>query len=257
LVGILRVRLPSDRVIDARQIEFMDSVASELALSLALSVAQSRQLAQVNIQAHRDERRQVAYELHDSLAQQIAYLHFGLAHMVNGGWPADGSVLLRQDITQYRDAAKAAYDQVREIISNVRQWEATDLPEAIATCVQRVGQDARLAVDFTTRGNPVLLPVPVCQAIVGVVQEGLNNVQRHARARQVRVILKWGSEYLRVEIDDDGVGFEPSLPSHGHWGLITMRERINRLAGQFEIHSAPGQGTRLTFTVPLKPMPVN
>jgi signal transduction histidine kinase len=256
LVGILRMRLPLDRTVDTRQVEFIDSIASELALSLALSLAQSRQLAQVNIQAHREERQQVAYELHDSLSQQIAYLHFGLAQLANGGWPADNIELLRQDITQYRDAAKTAYDQMREIISDLRDWEATDLSDAIATCLQRFGHNTRLDIDFTTRGSVAPLPISVCQSIMGVVQESLNNVQRHAHAQRVHVTLKWSIEYLNIEVDDDGVGFGADATTSGHWGLIMMRERINRLAGQFEIHSAPGQGTRLTFTIPLRPVAV-
>jgi nitrate/nitrite-specific signal transduction histidine kinase len=255
LVGILRVRLSPGRVVDARQLEFVDSIAPELALSLALSMSQSRQMTQVSTQAHLQERQQIAYELHDSLAQQIAYLHFGLAQMANSDWLADHAPL-RQDLAQYRDAARAAYDQVRNIVSDLRHWEATDLADAIATCVQRFEQDAKLDVAFTMRGKPSPLPVSVCQSIVGVVQESLINVQQHARARRVQVRTNWGIENLRIEIDDDGVGFEASSVDDGHWGLIMMRERISRLAGQFEIRSAPGQGTGVTFTIPLKPVPI-
>lgn len=255
LVGILRVRLSPGRMVDVRQTEFISSIASELALSLALSISQSRHMTQVNTQAHLDERRQIAYELHDSLAQQIAYLHFGLAQMANSGGLAD-NVSLQQDLTQYRNAAKTAYDQVRNIVSNLRHWEATDLSDAIAACVQRSRQDAKLDVDFTTRGKAAPLAVSVCQSMVGVVQEILNNVQQHAQARHVQVRMNWGTENVRIEIDDDGVGFEASSVDDGHWGLITVRERIDRLAGQFEIRSAPGKGTQVTLTIPLQPLPV-
>jgi signal transduction histidine kinase len=79
------------------------------------------------------------------------------------------------------------------------------------------------------------------------------NVRKHARARSVAVRLSAEDEYLIAEVRDDGVGFEPEGVPNGHLGLGTMRQRADLLGGTLEVRSAPGRGTTIRLTLPLRP----
>jgi len=83
------------------------------------------------------------------------------------------------------------------------------------------------------------------------VQEGLTNVARHARARQVTVSLSRGEHLLRAEVCDDGIGMRESKGGFRGMGLVGMRERIERVGGRFRVDSRPGTGTRLIGELPL------
>ncbi len=82
----------------------------------------------------------------------------------------------------------------------------------------------------------------------------MHNIVKHAQARKVILSLTEQLDFLTLEIRDDGVGFEANGPFPGHLGLHTMRERSERLQGSFEVHSAPGAGTRIRVQIPLTPL---
>ena len=95
------------------------------------------------------------------------------------------------------------------------------------------------------------LPGEVTVNLYRVVQETLSNVARHASARQVSLCVQWAgpAEELHLSIQDDGQGFARALPpvssEHGHFGLAAMQERVALIGGQWQLTSAPGQGTKI------------
>jgi signal transduction histidine kinase len=102
-------------------------------------------------------------------------------------------------------------------------------------------------------GFPEELPGDACDELLRIIQEALANVRRHSGASHARITLGREGDDLRMEIEDDGLGFEPE--SGTGIGLTGMRERANALDGELEIESKPGEGTRVRFRVALSKLP--
>ena len=88
-------------------------------------------------------------------------------------------------------------------------------------------------------------------AVYRAFQEALTNVARHAQAQQVTAILRVEGDRLRMELHDDGCGFDPAQPVNRALGLLSMRERAREIGGELSISSAPGYGTQLALSAPL------
>jgi signal transduction histidine kinase len=96
------------------------------------------------------------------------------------------------------------------------------------------------------------VPAATEHAVLMIVREALQNVVRHSAARHVDVALEHVAERLIVLITDDGRGFDPSLPRHGHFGLQSMRERATAVGGRLELLSAVGRGTQVRVSIPIE-----
>lgn len=251
LIGVLRAQFHSDRVIDERQLQFLNSIAPKLALALAMCIAQPQRLTQAQSEARHDERRQLAYELHDTLAQNLGYLHLSLDRLAEEGDAPRGE-LLQQELTALREIAADAYHQVRDQLTWLYSQQSADLIKSLRYYTQLIERRSRVRVSFVTHGEPANLAPGIPMQIIGLVRESLNNVQRHACAYEAQVVLYWSEDLLVVAVVDDGLGFNPlDQLAPSHHGLTMLRERVDRLGGQLHIHSAPNLGTRLIFYVPL------
>ena len=104
--------------------------------------------------------------------------------------------------------------------------------------------------------RPIPLPGDVEEQVYRLVQEALANIARHSRARHAVVPLRrrQRGQQLLVEVTDDGVGFDPSSPQPGHWGLRTMAQRMEQLGGSLLVDARPGRGARISATIPLSPL---
>jgi signal transduction histidine kinase len=96
----------------------------------------------------------------------------------------------------------------------------------------------------------VHLPIEIRYDCFLVFKEALNNAAKYARCRRVAVTLSSTGKGLRVDIQDDGLGFDPEQVREGN-GLANMQKRVAHLRGEWQLHSEPGRGTRVTFTVPI------
>jgi signal transduction histidine kinase len=96
------------------------------------------------------------------------------------------------------------------------------------------------------------LPQPAKEALYRVAQEALHNAAKHARAREVMVMLEVGASAVGLLVADDGRGFDPRRDFPGHLGLQSMRERAVAVGGTLEIESAPGNGTRVRASIPVR-----
>jgi signal transduction histidine kinase len=103
---------------------------------------------------------------------------------------------------------------------------------------------------------PLFLPPGELEQVLRVVQEALLNALRHAQARQITVLLERGEDTLRIVVEDDGRGFDPEgqgMEGDDHFGLSIMQARAARIAGEVDVDSRPGRGTRVRLTWPLNP----
>lgn len=252
LVGVLRLRAQPGKTVPARQLDFVRSLTAEIALELDRAIAVAQQAKQMYREAQIQERRRITHELHDSLAQQLFYLHLGLDQLTDDSALSMSGAIQRK-VESMRDVAAEVYEQVRNNLSILRAWEQTDLTEAISRLARVTAHTADLVLEIDVQGDPIWLSPHTCEDIYGIIRESLNNVVKHAQARHVQLDLIWSAEALHINLTDDGVGFDPAYqPDEGHYGLALMREVVEALSGDLRLESAPGDGTRLHVSIPLR-----
>jgi signal transduction histidine kinase len=252
LIGVLRLRYQAGKTPIADQIKFITTLTPEVALALDLAIEDARQAKRMYREAQIQERRRITHELHDSLAQQLFYLHLSLDQLV-GDEALLASSATQRKVESMRDVAADVYEQVRNNLSILRAWEQADLTEAISRLTRVTAHNADLTITIDVLGDAVWLSPHTCEDIYGVIREALNNVVKHARAQHVQLDLIWSAEHLSISLADDGLGFDPArLPNEGHYGLALMGEVIEALQGVFTIESSPGNGTRLQVRIPLQ-----
>ena len=185
-----------------------------------------------------DERRRLARELHDGLAQELAYIttesrrlagHPGAEHLA--------------------EAAERALEESRAAILALTRPADEPLERTIATAAQSIG--VRAGIDVTIAVRPGLdVPADVRQALLRILREAMGNAARHGRARTVRVSLD-GPAPLVMAIADDGTGFDLDAARRpDSLGLQSMHERAFNLGGHLSIDSVAGEGTTVAMVLP-------
>jgi signal transduction histidine kinase len=201
-----------------------------------------------------EDRTRIAFELHDGMAQVLAYVNAksqaAVEHLRHGR--ADE---VEQQLEQLAAGARELYGDVREVILALntrltpeRSFGAT-LGEFIASWRERYRVPVTLAIDDGVEPAPA-----VALQVLRIVQEALSNVRKHAGASRATVTVgRDGDGRLAIEVADDGRGFDPAAPAPAgspRFGLLMMRERAESVGGRLEVATAPGGGTRLRLEVP-------
>ena len=198
-----------------------------------------------------EERQRIARELHDGLVPALAGLSIRL-HTAGKRLERDQHPAA-EEIKELSEQAQSSSRDIRRLIHDLRPvaLDELGLVPALRQHFARCEREHGMAVDFVADEGE-RLPAPVETALFRIVQEAVNNVLRHAHAQQVCVTLGRKADHVELCVVDDGLGFDIQLPRSGrHIGLWSMRERVEQLGGQFEVRSAPGQGTALTALIPL------
>jgi signal transduction histidine kinase len=199
-----------------------------------------------------EDRERVARYLHDSTAQTLAALSLHARAAAQNAAPE-----LAAHLEAVRDLAVRALEEVRDLSHTVhpRVLDDLGLPAAIEWLARSVADEQGVIVVVETRVDPALVPRQAAAALYAVAREALGNAVRHGRADDVRVVLRAADGRIRLEITDDGCGFDVRdvrARADGA-GLFAMRERLALVDGELEVTSAPGQGTRIVATTPLAP----
>lgn len=203
------------------------------------------------IGAQEDERRTIARELHDEVGQVLTALQveLGLAHR-----KAAATGLSLGSLEEAQALADSALSSVRDLSQLLRPAALDDLglPAAIDAALRGFARRHEIKVELSLTGMTDRLAPATEIAAYRIVQEALTNVARHAAAAHCRVTLLRLPDALRVEIEDDGHGFDPEGEPEAPrgFGLIGMRERAVMLGGSLRVLSAPGSGTRLFVELP-------
>ncbi|MGM9491745.1 type IV pili methyl-accepting chemotaxis transducer N-terminal domain-containing protein [Ideonella sp. YS5] len=201
------------------------------------------------------ERTLLARELHDSIAQSLAFLKIQV-QLLRGARRKGDEAAAERIVDELDTGVRECYGDVRELLLHFRtRTDVEDIAQALATTLQKfrhqTGMDATLQVD----GDGIPLPQDVQVQVLHVVQEALWNVRKHAHATHVRLKIHRGPGW-RFEVEDDGQGFDPEADAgEGHVGLRIMRERASRIGAQVQWQSAPGQGTRVVLSVEPEAVP--
>lgn len=180
-----------------------------------------------------EERRRLARELHDGLAQEIAYIGRNAALLPENG--SDGELPQR-----IRDASERAFNEARRAITALNAPAEVPAEEVVAEALRGVADrhGTRLELDISG-GGP--LDTDRLEALVRVACEAVTNAARHSGSETVRVELEPRRQRMRLRVVDDGRGFDPAEVDG--YGLVGMRERAEAIGGKLRIDSAPGHGT--------------
>ncbi|GMA51170.1 hypothetical protein GCM10025857_25270 [Alicyclobacillus contaminans] len=201
------------------------------------------------------ERERIARDIHDGVAQDIAYVNLQIKLMlddVRRGEAVDAAQL--ENLSRVLDNSLV---DLRQAIYDLTFRVTGHFVPYLQRYVLEFGNRHHIHTEFHHRGDDITVPPYVANQVVKAMQEALNNVRKHASATHVVVHLETTPatakpSLLRLVIQDDGVGFSTAeKATSDHYGLRTMRERCELIGGRLSIDSAPGQGTRVTLTIPL------
>ncbi len=209
------------------------------------------------VSAQEGERQRIARELHDETGQKLTALAMGLAALetnLDGGEVASARRLARH----LREVSDQAIVELRHIMSDLRPALLDDLgltPALRSLVHEFTMRHPETQISFAA-DRPAARLAPEYEIVLfRVAQEALNNIARHAQATQVTIRLEHRVGRVRLEIDDNGVGFDPKTPSRhpsgSGLGLAGMQERVALIGGRWQVQSAPGQGTRITVELPI------
>lgn len=213
--------------------------------------------AQLYLAAHEssiaEERARIAREIHDGVAQNLAHLMIKteiIARLADRNLDA-----AKAELAYSRQVLETSVTELRRCIYALRpiEFEERGLYRALEKLVNDFAEQDEVKVHLHTGEKPGL-SADAEAAIFRMVQEALNNVRKHARARTIEVALDVERDGMHVTIEDDGQGFDRDGVAgerEGHFGLVQMRERAEELGGRLRIHSGPGRGTRLEIVLPL------
>lgn len=197
-----------------------------------------------------DERRSTARELHDHLGPSLSAALLSVETIRRAAPKASEAV------ADLERTVRAAIDDVRKMAFTLRPSVLDDfgLEAALQTYVDLVSRHAPYSLRFRYAGPPQgHLPGEVETAFYRIAQEGLSNASQHAQARNVSLVVIHGPDEATLVIEDDGVGFDPDAPRPAAGtGLVSMRERAALVGGTFALDAAPGRGTTLRVTAPVR-----
>ena len=230
------------------------SVAVENAIlyeQMQASTERMQGLSRRLVEVQENERRQIARELHDEAGQALVSLRLGLRLLEREIDQGGGAGIRVAELVSRTDAV---IEGLHRLAADLRpaSLDHLGLEAALRQFLASAGVGLGLVIRFKARGfAEVRLPTAVETALYRVAQEAVTNVVRHARATRVDVLAEHRGEWVRLMVEDDGVGFDPD----GAWpedsiGLVGMKERAEALGGSLTIESVAGRGTTVVVEVP-------
>lgn len=227
--------------------------AAERERLIAELVAAREELAERGRQAGKlAERERLAADLHDTVAQALSSIQLLLHAAERSAAEQPGTEQLRSHIGLARDAAATALAETRSLIDELSPpaLVGATIADALGRLAETTTAQSGTPVSTTVTGDAFVLGTPVTTALLRAAQSSLANVVRHAGASRADVTLTYLDEEVILDIDDDGVGFDPARVAErtagGPFGMTSMRRRITELGGEVEVRSAPGAGTTIT-----------
>jgi len=202
-----------------------------------------------------EERRRIAREIHDGVAQSLSYLNMK-TKKVSDLLSSQNTMQALTELNEIREVVQDTYEDIRESIDQLStEIRTVPIVTALGTYVREFGHNNGIKVRFNApRPFPRLSPVAELQ-LLRIAQEALTNVRRHALASEIAVKLETTPQSVEMSIKDNGQGFnlldlEKSPP--GYHGLSIIKERAEGLGGSVDISTAPGQGTEIKVSLPVE-----
>jgi len=223
----------------------LGKTVNDLLDSLAAERLRIHHLGAEVIYAQDEERARVSRELHDSIAQTLAAVRFQLAAVANS---AEGDV--RNRIVAAMSLAGTAMEEVKNVSYSLHPRVAEDLgiQAALETLARQVESRSKVRVSVTADIGSSPIPSRLSATLFRVAQEALRNIEVHSHAKLATVTVVSREGVIRLEVSDDGCGFDPAVTSSpaAHSALASVKDRVTLAGGVMNIDSNPNGGTRVT-----------
>jgi len=219
------------------EVDLLASITSAIALSLDNAMWFNR----LRVFGAETERARIARDLHDRIAQSLAYISFELERHTDAPQPPT-----TEELGELRDVVRSVVTDLRDTLYELRAAVGPndDLVAVATRYLERYERRTGLTVRFE-HDVSIRAPVAIEQELWRIAQEAMENAARHARASVVRLEYQSQNGRIRMAIVDDGTGFDPRQSTGDRYGLVGMRERADAIGAAFALDSAPGRGTRI------------
>lgn len=243
--GAFGSRLPEFKQVELSEIGHKFNAMAD---ALQTSTQNNHRLTQQIINLQEDERKSLARDIHDEIGQYLTAIHVDAS-----------AILATKKMTNARDSAVAISNNTRQMMDMVhellqrlrpRVLDELGLGLAISELIHHWRQRNRsVAIVQNVHQHLGMLDESVAITAYRVVQECLTNITKHAKARRLTISVVSEENNLRIDIEDDGIGFDKTLMTN-RYGLAGMRERVQGLMGNMNIETALGSGTKIRITLP-------
>lgn len=203
------------------------------------------------IEAHEEERTWIARELHDDINQRIALLSVTLEKLFQNVPHSGGRT--QKGVAEIRASLASLGTDIQALSHRLHSSKLQYLGLAVAarSFCQELSERQNVQIDFEVEGSFKMLPEGTGLCLFRVLQEALQNAIKHSGVQQFEVSLKATDTGIELRVHDSGTGFDPERVVDGHGlGLISMRERVKLVEGQFSIQSKASVGTTIRASVP-------
>jgi signal transduction histidine kinase len=234
----------------------LKTLSSELERRVAVRTREVERLAEESrYSAIVRERLQIARDLHDTLAHSmmamLSEIRFLRKLQTRDPAAVAGELAHAEEVAhEGLKEARIAITQMR--VNAVRE---TGLGPALSTALARFIDHTALTGDFTADAGAARFGDERAETILRMAQEVLRNVEKHARATRVVVALRSIHDtHLELQIEDNGIGFDPAMHHPGHFGIVGLREQADLIGAELQIDSRPNEGTKITVSLRLSPI---
>ncbi|MDY6839413.1 MAG: PAS domain-containing protein [Thermodesulfobacteriota bacterium] len=249
------VRNDSGQIVAMTELTLEVTMRKRVEEALFNSHEKLRSLASELSLAEERERRRVATEVHDRINQNLAFVKMKLGKLRASTSSSSVAGIMDEVLKLVDETIQNARALVSELGSSIL-YELGFVP-AVEWLTQQAERQHGIVVDFEDDGQPKPLSEDVRVLLFQAARELLVNIAKHAKARTAKVSITRDGNQVRVDVEDDGVGFDiaeigPSVDTSGKFGLFSIRMRLEPLGGHTEVDSKPGQRTRVALIAPLK-----
>ncbi|MCQ2410563.1 MAG: sensor histidine kinase [Elusimicrobiaceae bacterium] len=217
--------------------------------------AAPRTFAQILLATRETEKKEISKALHDEIGSSAVMLT-ALLSLVRASVQAKNCKQALRDLKQLDEQLKASIERIKNVVVSLRPPSLENkggLGGAVRDLLENISALSRIPYQFDYKEieEQRCLSDNIKILLYRIVQEALTNIVKHARAKHIRVSLKQTGQHIRLDVCDDGIGFEPAKQqSLEHVGLLAMKDGVKLLGGKIAVKSAPGKGTRITVTCP-------
>jgi signal transduction histidine kinase len=272
--GLRDSDLPAESVVLFREISVWERTkriwASGLLIILVLSLlATYLQYSRVELRKARDaqvqlsghlikaqekERSRLASELHDDFSQRLALLSLGLQNTAET--LPDSPDALKQTLDEFSQSVSELGEDLHSLSHRLHSstLDTLGLVAGLSSLCGEFGARQGIEIDFTSEDVPRAVRPEVSLCLFRITQEGLQNLKKHSGTKKAQLSVRHVGDRLFLSLCDEGMGFDTNRMEKPGLGILSMKGRARLLGGEFEIHSKPGEGTRIEAWVPLQPV---
>ncbi|MCK9389445.1 MAG: histidine kinase [Sulfuritalea sp.] len=248
VLGVFTLFFDEVRILAAHELRLLEAIG----LHLGVVIENLRLVVREKEMAVSEERNLLAQELHDSIAQSLAFLNIQ-AQMLKESLHNGQLETATAELALMGEGIQESYDNVRELLVHFRiKVDHAELDDAIRSALEKFEGQTGVLTSFRKEGDGVVPAATSTIQVLHVIQEALSNVRKHAGATTVEVTMR-GDEEFSIAVRDNGKGFDPALVMEeggSHVGIGIMRERAHRIGARLELDTAPGRGACVTLVLP-------